>query len=57
MKIVVQKDDCIGCGACIKHCPMEAIQLLAKVAKINEQKCIKCKACVTVCMLDAIKVK
>jgi len=57
MKIVINKDACIGCGACINTCPMEAIQMLNKVAKINDQKCIKCKACITVCMLDAITVK
>lgn len=57
MKVIINKENCIGCGACIKYCPMEAIQILAKVAKINEQKCIKCKACVTACMLDAIEVK
>ncbi|MBN2898614.1 MAG: 4Fe-4S binding protein [Clostridia bacterium] len=57
MKVIINKENCIGCGACIKYCPMEAIQILAKVAKINEKKCIKCKACVTACMLDAIEVK
>lgn len=57
MKILVNKDECVGCGACIKYCPMDAIQILTKEAKINEQKCIKCKACITACMFDAIEVK
>lgn len=57
MKIVISKEKCIACEACIKHCPMDAIQILAKVAKINQDRCIKCKACIQYCMLDAITVK
>jgi Fe-S-cluster-containing hydrogenase component 2 len=57
MKIVINKDKCIGCQACIKHCPMDAIQILEKVAKISEQRCIKCKSCINYCLLDAIDVK
>lgn len=57
MKIIINKEKCIGCEACIKHCPMEAIQILAKVAKISERKCISCKACINACLLDAIEIK
>lgn len=57
MRIVVNKSKCIGCEACIKKCPVEAIELLEKVAQINEQRCIKCKACIRYCLLDAIDIK
>jgi len=57
MKVIVNKDKCIGCEACIKKCPMEAIQMLAKVAKISERKCTSCKICIQYCMVDAIEIK
>lgn len=57
MKITINKSKCIGCEACIKHCPVEAIQMLAKTAYISENKCIACKLCIKACLLDAIELK
>lgn len=57
MKIIVNKNKCIGCEACLKHCPVEAIQMLAKAAYISENKCISCKLCIKACLVDAIEIK
>jgi len=46
---VVNKDSCIGCGACVKICPVSAIQLENKKAVINKQLCIGCANCIGVC--------
>ncbi len=47
---------CIGCGACLKQCPKEAITGEKKQPHtIDPEKCIKCGACYDACKFDAIK--
>jgi NADH:ubiquinone oxidoreductase subunit F (NADH-binding)/ferredoxin len=47
---------CIGCGACLKQCPQDAIAGEKKqLHTIDPEKCIKCGACFDVCKFDAIK--
>jgi formate hydrogenlyase subunit 6/NADH:ubiquinone oxidoreductase subunit I len=45
---------CIGCGACIKVCPSEAIYLEEGKAKITVAICKKCRLCVSACPVGAI---
>ena len=48
-------DDCVGCGACRKVCPVKAIKGTAKNKHIIEQEtCIRCGVCFTTCKFDAI---
>jgi NADH-quinone oxidoreductase subunit F len=48
-------DKCIGCGACVKRCPVEAIAgEKKKPHKINAEKCIRCGACAKACKFNAI---
>lgn len=44
---------CKSCGACVKHCPENAIELMPK-AKIIKEKCVGCASCMTVCPYHAI---
>jgi len=46
--------ECIGCGACVRKCPVDAIHLFKhknkKVyAKVNPDRCIGCGVCIRFC--------
>ncbi|UCF88228.1 MAG: electron transfer flavoprotein subunit alpha [bacterium] len=53
MAVVVIKDQCNGCEACLASCPYEAIEMVDGVAWINE-KCTICLACIEACPVEAI---
>ena len=54
----INENKCIGCGACLKQCPQDAITgETKKPHKINQEKCIKCGACFDACKVNAIKRK
>lgn len=40
---------CQGCGTCVKACASEAITLVDKKARIDEEKCIRCGYCAGEC--------
>lgn len=46
---------CIGCGACIGECPVEAIEDAGGVSKIDASKCIGCGTCAGSCPVNAIE--
>lgn len=55
---VINTQTCIGCGACIKACPAEAVKgSKKKPHSINSSKCIKCGACEEICPAGAVAVK
>ncbi len=48
-------ENCVGCGACKKVCPVEAISGSPKQKhKINQAVCIRCGACWRVCKFNTI---
>lgn len=55
--IVVDKDTCVGCGACVDECPVEAITLVDDKAVINADECTECETCVEACPAEAISAK
>ena len=54
---MVDKNVCVGCGACTGVCPVGAITLEDGVATINNELCIKCGACADTCPVGAITVE
>ncbi len=51
MKVDLEK--CIGCGYCVRDCPLEAVRY-EKKAVIGE-KCTDCGACMKVCEQGALE--
>ena len=46
---VVLRDNCIGCGACARHCPSAAISMVDGKPAVNESRCLGCGACEYYC--------
>lgn len=56
-KPVVNKKKCIGCGECMRNCPVCTIRIKDRKAEIEPKACIKCYCCQEFCPVKAIKVK
>jgi len=51
-------DKCVGCGNCVKHCPVHAITgRLKEIHVINHDLCVRCGACYETCAFEAIERK
>ena len=51
----IDQNKCIGCKACIKVCPVNAISMQNGKATIDQDKCIHCGKCRPICPVSAIK--
>ncbi|NLC79064.1 MAG: 4Fe-4S binding protein [Ruminococcaceae bacterium] len=54
MAHVINKDECIACGACAATCPVEAIKSEDDKYVVNPDECIDCDACTAGCPTSAI---
>ncbi|WP_035379258.1 NADH-quinone oxidoreductase subunit NuoF [Fervidicella metallireducens] len=55
LKYFILPDKCVGCTACAKVCPTNAISgEVRKTHIIDQEKCIKCGACMATCRFNAI---
>lgn len=58
MKYEINPEVCVGCTACARNCPVNAIKGEKKQAhQINQEACIKCGTCMEKCKFGAISVK
>ena len=55
MPVTVNKDLCLGCGACTGVCPTESLKIEDDgKCGCNQDTCIDCCACVATCPAEAI---
>lgn len=50
----VNRDICVGCGACVNLCPRLSIRFVDDKSYIDQQSCIECGTCRESCGVDAI---
>lgn len=50
-------DKCTGCRCCIKNCPVGAISIEEKFARVDYRKCILCLCCYELCPEKAMDLK
>lgn len=54
-KVIVELENCVGCNACVRACPVSDANRIVKnddekfTIEIDESKCIKCGACIKAC--------
>lgn len=52
-----KKSECVGCRVCADICPVKAITIKNKTARINRKACIRCFCCQEFCPKGAMKVR
>ena len=59
MPIIINKEECEGCGTCMPTCPNSAIALKevdgSIIAEIVLEYCDECGGCIEFCLRGAIK--
>jgi ferredoxin len=59
-KPVFYLERCVGCGACIEICPVQALNSSPhnpKKIKVSNRKCIHCFCCHEICQNNAIEIR
>jgi len=53
--VKIDRELCIGCGACVGVCPTESLSLDEEgKSVVNEETCVDCGACIATCPVAAI---
>jgi NAD-dependent dihydropyrimidine dehydrogenase PreA subunit len=50
---MINKKNCVGCGACVAVCPMK---VMVQKAESPVSKCIACGICVKACPMEILEI-
>ncbi|MCI8609810.1 MAG: 4Fe-4S binding protein [Firmicutes bacterium] len=57
-RAVVDADNCVACGCCVKVCPKDAIKVWkGSMAKVDTETCVGCGKCAQECPASVIEIK
>lgn len=57
-EVVINKEDCIGCGDCIERCQTKALSLNHDgIVVKKDELCIGCGLCINICPTEALKLQ
>lgn len=55
--VAVDEEACIGCGACVEACHMEALSLNGEVVRLEDGRCVGCAVCTLQCPVEALRME
>jgi ferredoxin len=50
-------NECIGCGACVETCPVDAVTMHGQRPEVDQDWCIGCGVCAVSCPAGVISIK
>ena len=55
--VVVDEEECTGCGDCIDRCQMEALSMQDDIVAMDADRCFGCGLCISVCPASALRME
>ena len=55
--VVVDEEQCTGCGDCIDRCQMEALSIQDDIVARDADRCFGCGLCISVCPTSALRME
>ena len=50
--MLVDAENCVGCGFCVRDCPVEGVRIVGKKARIDPLRCTHCHRCTRDCPMS-----
>jgi len=54
--LIYEQEKCTGCTYCVGECPVDAIEMVDGIARVDMEKCIACGKCGKVCPANCFEI-